>query len=1083
MTAQAAQITTPIGTMEKLKEALEASGDANITITGDIIVSVKLTELQNSGYTYIKVGSGNKKLDLAGHKVELNVTGGGEIEFVRVPTGASLTVRDSSVKQTGKLWADGDMESIPWSYNGNDYMNRDVRYRNTVVVDGGSFTLEGGEIEAGRAKEMYICEGMKIDMFDQQLNNALSGGVLYWAVACRFDGNAYQIVNGDAVTLKRGSVTINGGKVTGKGYRKLRTEFTTSRMDVELEFVRAAAVNALSGDLTINGGTIYGMANADALYIGSDVNTKITAGAFKTQLLKKILLPTFGEEGNGFRLYAFVAEYDRLSNSTSGGASALVSGYGNFGQGAGNLGFPVDILTNDHALTLDGAKLQRSDYDKRVLTNTSGSEGHTLTVTSKQADAVYTYSPAALQQETEIATAGVSGTMARNMTLRPDTLTFGSDGDKVKSVYTRWYRNGELISGEHTARFGTYVACTTLYAHRGYKFTENTKFLILKTAPAQTEIAADGSSVTLWSQPWTFECDHTYNEDTSIHYDGLTHYQVCSVCGEKLAEERHVMDGGSDFGPVTTFRCTTCGYSYDVENGKTKIAGLVIDFPVAVDGDPIPQPRLLDEFNDAAQLMTWDLRKDSTDEPYHMLKNFEAGETYTLICRARARDGYYFAPNARMNCAAAASGTNDGDDGALITTWKIHCYARANATAKLPDLYGGMPMGEYFAAVSADIDGTPSGNIQATIKKHGTEQEVYVRRTLTGGWQLVRGADSLESFFASTVEPDTAYDVSFDFSTDNHYIAADAVSCLSPASYAGHIVEGGETWFSVSATVISSGKKVTMIDLGGVGTPVTGGEPDSDYTMKTRSLLRAKTGKWDTTEPFAGEKEYTFTAEVELKEGSEFGSDVAASVNGDKADVKISGRTATVTYTFPATEPEIKQAPKDNPFTDVKESDSFYDAVIWAYYHEPQVTNGTSADKFSPTMICNRGQVVTFLWRVYGCPEPKTKTNPFTDVAESDWFCKPVLWAVEQGITNGTSATTFSPAQTCTYAHVLTFLYRAAGSPGAKNDPNRLWYSDALTWANEKGLLADTGLIHCEPTDNCPRQDIVQYLYRQLKDA
>ena len=133
-------------------------------------------------------------------------------------------------------------------------------------------------------------------------------------------------------------------------------------------------------------------------------------------------------------------------------------------------------------------------------------------------------------------------------------------------------------------------------------------------------------------------------------------------------------------------------------------------------------------------------------------------------------------------------------------------------------------------------------------------------------------------------------------------------------------------------------------------------------------------------------------------------------------------------------------------------------------------------------MNCTRGQVVTFLWRAEGCPEPKSLINPFKDVAETAWYFKPVLWAVEKGITNGTSADAFSPEQVCSFAHVLTFLYRAAGSPDAKNDPNRQWYHDALTWAVNKNLIAGTGLEHTVfPTDPCPRADIVTYLYRCYK--
>ena len=113
-----------------------------------------------------------------------------------------------------------------------------------------------------------------------------------------------------------------------------------------------------------------------------------------------------------------------------------------------------------------------------------------------------------------------------------------------------------------------------------------------------------------------------------------------------------------------------------------------------------------------------------------------------------------------------------------------------------------------------------------------------------------------------------------------------------------------------------------------------------------------------------------------------------------------------------------------NPFTDVKESDYFYKPVLWAV--ENKITSGTSATTFSPYNTCTRAQVMAFLYKAKGSPEV-SGSNPFTDVKESDYFYKPVLWAVANGITNGTSATTFSPYNTCTRAQVMTFLYKAMG--------------------------------------------------------
>ncbi len=173
----------------------------------------------------------------------------------------------------------------------------------------------------------------------------------------------------------------------------------------------------------------------------------------------------------------------------------------------------------------------------------------------------------------------------------------------------------------------------------------------------------------------------------------------------------------------------------------------------------------------------------------------------------------------------------------------------------------------------------------------------------------------------------------------------------------------------------------------------------------------------------------------------------------------------------------------NNPFTDVPADAYYHDAVLWAY--ENSITTGTSDTTFGPKDTCTRGQVVTFLWRAKGCPEPTSKNNPFTDVKETDYFYKAVLWAVEQGITNGVTATTFGPKDTCSSGHIVTFLWRANGKPAATGNsalaeanPGQ-WYTDAIAWADTAGLLSSSDVAFA-PKNNSPRADVVTYLYLDL---
>ena len=169
------------------------------------------------------------------------------------------------------------------------------------------------------------------------------------------------------------------------------------------------------------------------------------------------------------------------------------------------------------------------------------------------------------------------------------------------------------------------------------------------------------------------------------------------------------------------------------------------------------------------------------------------------------------------------------------------------------------------------------------------------------------------------------------------------------------------------------------------------------------------------------------------------------------------------------------------PFIDVTARDYFYDAVKWAV--DNGITSGTSRYTFSPNAACTRAQVVTFLWRAAGCPQPVSKVNPFTDVRADDYFYDAVLWAVENGITNGTSAKTFSPDATVTRAQVVTFLWRANGQPAAGNSgfadvSADKYYATAVAWAVFQRITTGTGFSVFSPDAACTRAQIVTFLYR-----
>ena len=210
-----------------------------------------------------------------------------------------------------------------------------------------------------------------------------------------------------------------------------------------------------------------------------------------------------------------------------------------------------------------------------------------------------------------------------------------------------------------------------------------------------------------------------------------------------------------------------------------------------------------------------------------------------------------------------------------------------------------------------------------------------------------------------------------------------------------------------------------------------------------------------------------FAAEIDSSGGSGSGSSGSGSSSGSKPSQP--------------TTPGQEESTTD--FADVKKDTYYFDAVAWAVKN--QITSGTSATEFTPDATCTRAQIVTFLWRAAGCPEPKTGSS-FSDVPVGSYYAKAVAWAVERGITTGTGDGRFSPDAGCTRAQAVTFLYRALGkqtdsSAKFSDVPAGSYYADAVNWAVENNVTNGTGAATFSPNADCTRAQIVTFLYRAAK--
>ena len=256
---------------------------------------------------------------------------------------------------------------------------------------------------------------------------------------------------------------------------------------------------------------------------------------------------------------------------------------------------------------------------------------------------------------------------------------------------------------------------------------------------------------------------------------------------------------------------------------------------------------------------------------------------------------------------------------------------------------------------------------------------------------------------------------------------------------------------------------------------------DPTYSVSTPS--KTENGSV-TVSPKSASKGDTVTVTVKPDSGYVLETLTVTDKNGNELTLKDKG-DGKYTFTMPAGKVEVKATfMEDNSmlnfFYDVPNGAYFYEAVKWAVKNG--ITTGVGNDLFAPEQPCTRAQIVTFLWRAAGSPEPKTMSS-FTDVPASAYYAKAVAWAVENGITNGMTETTFAPNATCTRGQSVTFLHRAlkgtaSGSTNFTDVKSDAFYADAINWAVANNVTNGTSNTTFSPNADCTRAEIVTFLYR-----
>ena len=264
------------------------------------------------------------------------------------------------------------------------------------------------------------------------------------------------------------------------------------------------------------------------------------------------------------------------------------------------------------------------------------------------------------------------------------------------------------------------------------------------------------------------------------------------------------------------------------------------------------------------------------------------------------------------------------------------------------------------------------------------------------------------------------------------------------------------------------------------------GGDDSDPTYAIEVNKDIQNGEVTVNRRYA-ERGDTVTITVKPDNGFKLDELTVIDKNGNELKLTDKGN-GKYTFTMPASKVEIKatfvKEVETSPFSDVSTSAYYYEAVKWA--QEKGITGGIGNGLFGPNQPCTRAQIVTFLWRAAGSPEPKSMSS-FSDVSADSYYAKAVAWAVENGITTGTGDGKFSPDATCTRAQSVTFLYRAAGSPAVSGSAEfgdvatNAYYADAVAWAAKNGITGGIGGGLFGSGNDCTRAQIVTFLYRNYQ--
>lgn len=662
--------------------------------------------------------------------------------------------------------------------------------------------------------------------------------------------------------------------------------------------------------------------------------------------------------------------------------------------------------------------------------------------------------------------------------------TIGKAIDKVNDGGTI------ILLSDYTSTALSFDKNVTIKSDDGGKYTVNATYTYIKDNVTATFESVDAQNLTF------------YKWDNTSHGSGNVVFKNCTGSSIEIADnvisnvtlENSQLGGRFGAQGILTLKNATINGSFStkdfVANGKniyvpednrskvSRIEGtatianaveIQLSAPDAT--TPYQERKLIETTADASNF--------TVSSPYQLKKQTEYNGTYI----------YAFIPVTSVTLAPETLSIEEGKTAGLTATispanatTQQHSWASENG--KIAKAYG-----ETLNTAKVTAIGVGKTTITYTIGGKEASCEVTVTpRTISvesitlnkTQLSLVKGATET---LAAIVLPTTATDKAVTWKSSDTAVATvenGVVTAVAAGNATITATAGGKTAIC-AVTVTNPSNSGSSSGGGGSSTPryaVTVPDKTENGSLSVSSK-NAKKGS-----------DVTITATPD--KGYEVGDIVAKDVNGNKLTLKDNG-DGTYTFTMPASKVTIeatfaeKQAEPIVPekfFADVSAEEYYYEAVKWA--SENGVTGGIGENLFGAKLPCTRAQIVTFLWRAAGSPEPKGMSG-FVDVFADAYYAKAVAWAVEQGIVSGTSATTFSPDAVCTRAQSVAFLYRAFGekvnkAAGFSDVSADAYYADAVAWAVENGVASGIGGGLFAPDQDCARGQIVAFLYRAYQN-